>query len=421
MYGIEAITKLIPIKHHLQKLGGRLQLWAHKLPPNHLVCSLTDSQLSTPSTYNFIPLDSLTYQQRSLIKGYLVDMANRFNKSFPSFSPLHSEFSPGHRIIDNFSDHLSFNVCNKEKDNKYCTHQLDKMVLESSSSPSTAIIASDASIKNNVTISISHMHMYNRPIIKMIHYVVYVTSTEAELFVIRCGINQASNFDNMSKIIVVTDSIHKTRKIFEPSAHPYQSQSAAILSDLCSFLKHHKTNSIKFWECPSCLKWHLHNEVGKETKTFNPTPLYPCKMSWDFSKKSESDNILKVWKITFQASDLKENQFLDLLDDNNNIIELSYVKGGLWLKTFSHLNSLCVHATRAITNHTPISKYRLRFFPREEFKCPCGLYPIESRCHILHKCGRFNGYWNLRRDSLSHFVMFLVTNLSAFTFSDSLV
>jgi len=145
------------------------------------------------------------------------------------------------------------------------------------------------------------------------------------------------------------------------------------------------------------------------------------KTSWDFSKKSESDDILKVWKMTFQASDLKGNQFLDLLDDNNNFIEPAYVKGGLWLKTFSYSNSLCVYATRAITNHAPIGEYRLRFFPRKEFKCPCSLYPIESRCHILHECGIFNGYWNLRRDSLSHFVMFLVTNLSAFTFSDSLV
>jgi len=30
----------------------------------------------------------------------------------------------------------------------------------------------------------------------------------------------------------------------------------------------------------------------------------------------------------FQASNLKGKQFLDLLDDNNNIIKLSYVKGG---------------------------------------------------------------------------------------------
>jgi len=96
--------------------------------------------------------------------------------------------------------------------------------------------------------------------------------------------------------------------------------------------------------------------------------------------------------MTFQASDLKENQFLNLLNNNNNIIEPSYVKGRSWLKTSSHSNSLCIHATRAITNHAPIGEYRLRFFPREEFKCPCSLYPIESKHHILHEYGRFNSY-----------------------------
>jgi len=151
-YGIEAITGLVPIKLHLQKLGGRSQLQAHKLPPNHLVCSLMNLQLSTPSTHNVIPLNSLTYQQWSLIKGHLVNMANRFNESFLSFTSLHSEFSPGHRMVDNFSDHFSFNVCDKEKDDKYHAHQLDKMVLELLSSPSTAIIALDTSIKNNVVI-----------------------------------------------------------------------------------------------------------------------------------------------------------------------------------------------------------------------------------------------------------------------------
>ena len=60
-YGIEAIAGLVPIKLHLQKLRGRSQLQAHKLPPNYLVCSLMDSQLSTSSTHNVILLDSLTY------------------------------------------------------------------------------------------------------------------------------------------------------------------------------------------------------------------------------------------------------------------------------------------------------------------------------------------------------------------------
>jgi len=132
--------------------------------------------------------------------------------------------------------------------------------------------------------------------------------------------------------------------------------------------------------------------VDNETKAFNPMLLFPSKMSWDFSKKSECDDILNIWKMTFQASDLKEKQFLDLLNENNNIIEPFYTKGGSWLKIFGHSNSLCVCALRAITNHAPIGKYRLRFFLRKEFKCLCGSYPIETRCYILHKCNRFNKY-----------------------------
>ena len=252
---------------------------------------------------------------------------------------------------------------------------------------------------------------------KMIHHAIHVTSTEAELFTIRCGINQSLSVNNISKIVIITDSIHVVKKIFNPSVHPYQTQSVAILSDLHKFFNHCETNSIEFWECPSCLKWCLYNKVNKETKMFNLILLYPCKNSWKFSKKSESDDILNVWKMMFQASDLKGNQFLDLLDDDNNIIKPSYTKGGSWLKAIGHLNSLCVWAIRAITNHAPTGKYRLRFFPREEFKCPSRWYPIESKCHILHKCSRFNRYWNPRRNTLSNFVMFLEFNPSVFSFS----
>ena len=159
--------------------------------------------------------------------------------------------------------------------------------------------------------------------------------------------------------------------------------------------------------------------INKETKAFNPIPLLSCKTSWDFSKKSKSDDILNIWKMTFQASDFKGKQFLDLIDDDNNIIELSYAKRESWLKVFGHLNFLYVCTSRALTNHAPIDEYRLRLFPREEFRCPYGLYPIESRCHILHEYRRFNRYWNLRRNSLGHFVMFLETNPSAFAFIDS--
>ena len=87
-------------------------------------------------------------------------MANRSNKYFSSFAPLDLEFSPGLRVIDNFSDRISFNVYDKEKDNKSRIHQLDKMVLEFFSFSSVAIIASDMSIKNNVATSIMHIYIY---------------------------------------------------------------------------------------------------------------------------------------------------------------------------------------------------------------------------------------------------------------------
>ena len=80
----------------------------------------------------------------------------------------------------------------------------------------------------------------------------------------------------------------------------------------------------------------------------------------------------------FQASNFKGNHFLDLLDDDNIIIELLYVKGRPWFKMLGHSNSLYTQTTRAITNHALTDEYRLRFFPREEFKCPCVLWDTLS-------------------------------------------
>jgi len=120
--------------------------------------------------------------------------------------------------------------------------------------------------------------------------------------------------------------------------------------------------------------------------------------------------------MNFQASDLKEKQFLDLLDDKFNSIKLLYTKGGQWIKYFRHSNSLCARATRAITNHTLIGEYWLKFFLRENFNCLCESYSIKTRYHILHNCRRFNKFWNPIRNTLSQLVAFLDFNLSDFSF-----
>ena len=106
------------------------------------------------------------------------------------------------------------------------------MTISSSMSPHMAIIVSNASIKNNIATLVSHIYIQDKPLIKIVYHVAYVTSTKVGLFVIRCGLNQACNKEDISKIIIVTDSIHAAKKIFDTKSHPYQIHSIAILKEL---------------------------------------------------------------------------------------------------------------------------------------------------------------------------------------------
>jgi len=125
--------------------------------------------------------------------------------------------------------------------------------------------------------------------------------------------------------------------------------------------------------------------------------------------------------MTFQALDDKGHNFLKLLDNKNNLLEPTYSKGRIWLKYFGHWNLLYIRVTKAIINHTLISKYQLIFFSHEDFKCPYSTYSIEVRCHILYECKRYNNYWNLRRDTIGHFILFLMYNSNTFLFGESII
>jgi len=125
------------------------------------------------------------------------------------------------------------------------------MTIQSSMSPHTAIVVSNASVKNNIATLVSHIHICDQPLVKMVLHAAFVTSTEAELFTIRCGINQACNKANISKVIVITDSIHAAKKIFDTKSHPYQIHTSVILNELRQFFTKCQENHIEFWECPS--------------------------------------------------------------------------------------------------------------------------------------------------------------------------
>jgi len=128
----------------------------------------------------------------------------------------------------------------------------------------TVIIVTDASIKNHVTTSITHIHIYNCSVIKTVYHAVNITTTKAELFTIRCGINKAICIPKIKRIIVATDSIHTAKRIFDSLVHPYQIHSVAISHKLRDFFEQSSNNTIKFWDCPSHYEWSLHTIIDKK-------------------------------------------------------------------------------------------------------------------------------------------------------------
>jgi len=116
---------------------------------------------------------------------------------------------------------------------------------------SHTLMITDASIKNNITTSIAHIHIHNKDIIKTIYHTVNVLFSEAKLFVIKYSINQTTNILGISKIVVITDLLHATWRIFNLSLHSYQIHVAFMSNELRRFFIKNNNNSIEFWEYSS--------------------------------------------------------------------------------------------------------------------------------------------------------------------------
>ena len=96
-------------------------------------------------------------------------------------------------------------------------------------------MTTDASVKNNIATSVTHIQKKQVLITKTIYHTMNILPTEAELFTIRCGISQAIYINDITNIVVVTDAIPTAQKIFDPSYHLFQLYSIAISQDLRAF------------------------------------------------------------------------------------------------------------------------------------------------------------------------------------------
>ena len=136
-------------------------------------------------------LENLTSKQQLKVKDPIVDTNNRLNGIFNPFNSFSSKFSLRNRIIDIFSSHFSFYIFDRKcaKVKKMHLHKLNELILYTSVDLKTAIVVSNVNIKNQVAISIAYIYIHDISVIKTIHYAINITSTEAKLFIIRCGLN----------------------------------------------------------------------------------------------------------------------------------------------------------------------------------------------------------------------------------------
>ena len=126
-------------------------------------------------------------------------------------------------LIDNFSNCFSFHLVyckNAEKRTTYC-NKLKNIFKDSSQNNDIILIISDTSVKNNIVTSVSHIRREYEIVMKTIHYVMNVMSTETKLFVMRCSIGQVSQIQDITCIIIVTDTILAAKRIFDISFYPY--------------------------------------------------------------------------------------------------------------------------------------------------------------------------------------------------------
>ena len=109
-----------------------------------------------------------------------------------------------------------------------------------------ALIIFDASVKNNVATLVLYICRRQDIIAKTIYHAMNIMSTEAEPFVTRCGINHATQIQDVAHIIIIMDVIPAAKYIFDTSIHPYQLHSITILKDFREFFNKNSINLISF-------------------------------------------------------------------------------------------------------------------------------------------------------------------------------
>jgi len=96
--GVEVIAGLIPIYLHLKKLYGRFLLWQSSFPSNHIIHSILSTDRMQEHKSHNASIDHLMAKQKSQLKSSIINVNDKHNQCFPSFSFFNKKFKPGNNL-----------------------------------------------------------------------------------------------------------------------------------------------------------------------------------------------------------------------------------------------------------------------------------------------------------------------------------
>jgi len=159
-----------------------------------VINTLLDTHHSKQAIPYYITMSCFTSRQSLKVKSPIVDINHHLNQVLLAFDSLSKELFSGFHSVDIFSDCFFFNIikCKDAEARPAHLNKLENVYQGFSNNPDTVFIISNTSVKNNTVTSVSHIQREHNIITKTVHHAMNVSSTEAELFAIRCSISQAT-------------------------------------------------------------------------------------------------------------------------------------------------------------------------------------------------------------------------------------
>jgi len=259
--GLEALTGLIPIQLHLEKLRECGSLRTATLPPRHALSRnhTKESSIHPLALANFSPA------QAKRLKSPLTSIVNTLDQLPETFSLCSDECRPGTRVMDLWSNRIHYHQCNRRDEEKVANHlrTLYEVCQKAAHDTSQVVCAADASVPTSSrwqAISVGACWVGGHQITSIKSPTGKVTALDTELFAIRLAISKAT-VTGCKDIIIFTGNIPAAKRAMDTSIHSGQEHSIAMSRLLRSHFIAYLEGSLHFWDCPSDAKWFIQARV----------------------------------------------------------------------------------------------------------------------------------------------------------------